>query len=232
MKRIVSLLLLLSFCLALSACGTSHTHTWTEASCTAPKHCEECGETEGEPLGHAWIEATYTAPKTCSRCGLTEGAPLPETEAPEPETEAPEPETEAPEPETEAPQPETEEISTESEPVELDIDTFMGLVIEAFDGKEGVTAEVECIGKTIYLHMTIDRIAAAAQKVMDDKETYLDKWHEILEGPRKMSESFKDLLGQYGLGEYDFELWLMSDEKPDFVLVEFLNGRMVRSVIE
>lgn len=46
---------------------------WTPATCTAPKTCNACGETEGEALGHDWAEATCTSPKTCSRCGVTEG---------------------------------------------------------------------------------------------------------------------------------------------------------------
>ena len=50
-------------------------HDWVEATCTEPKTCSRCGETEGEPLGHNWIEATYETPKTCSRCGATEGEP-------------------------------------------------------------------------------------------------------------------------------------------------------------
>ncbi len=51
-------------------------HSWRKATCTAPKTCAVCGETEGEPLGHSWREATCTAPKTCTVCGETEGEPL------------------------------------------------------------------------------------------------------------------------------------------------------------
>ena len=55
----------------------THVHSWVEATCTAPKTCSACGETEGEALGHAY-EAVVTAPTcteggyttyTCSRCG-------------------------------------------------------------------------------------------------------------------------------------------------------------------
>ena len=55
----------------LSGCG--HEHTWREATCTEPRTCTECGDTEGNPLGHTWIEATCVSPKTCSVCGETEG---------------------------------------------------------------------------------------------------------------------------------------------------------------
>lgn len=61
----------------LTGCG--HEHTWTEATCTEPKTCSECGETEGEPLGHTWVEATCAEPKHCSVCGETEGETLEHT---------------------------------------------------------------------------------------------------------------------------------------------------------
>ena len=51
-------------------------HEWAEATCTAPKHCVKCGETEGEALGHTWRDATCTAPKTCATCGTTQGEAL------------------------------------------------------------------------------------------------------------------------------------------------------------
>ena len=51
-------------------------HSWKDATCTTPKTCETCGETEGEALGHTWIDATCTEPKTCSVCGETTGEPL------------------------------------------------------------------------------------------------------------------------------------------------------------
>ena len=64
----------LILCLVLTACACKH--EWKNATCTKPKTCTKCNETEGEPLGHAWIDATCTEAKTCSRCGLTEGEPL------------------------------------------------------------------------------------------------------------------------------------------------------------
>ena len=57
----------------LTAC---HKHDWAEATCTEPKTCLSCGETEGEALGHTWKEATCIEPKTCSTCGKTEGEAL------------------------------------------------------------------------------------------------------------------------------------------------------------
>ncbi|MBS4960265.1 MAG: hypothetical protein KHZ62_05550 [Clostridiales bacterium] len=74
MKKFISVTFVLGISVMLTAC--MHTHTWEDATCTAPKTCSECGETEGEPLGHTWQEATCSEPKTCSLCGETEGEPL------------------------------------------------------------------------------------------------------------------------------------------------------------
>lgn len=48
-------------------------HSWSNATCTAPKKCTKCGVTEGSALGHTWKSATCITPKTCSVCGVTEG---------------------------------------------------------------------------------------------------------------------------------------------------------------
>ena len=41
-------------------------HTWVEATCTEPKTCSSCGETEGEALGHI-----AGADGLCTRCGAS-----------------------------------------------------------------------------------------------------------------------------------------------------------------
>ena len=74
MKKVLVLFLTSLIVSILFACG--HEHVWTDATCTTPKTCSECGETEGEALGHTWVEATCTKPKTCSVCGITEGKAL------------------------------------------------------------------------------------------------------------------------------------------------------------
>lgn len=73
-KKLLSLALALAMCLGLVACG--HTHVWQDATCTAPKTCAECGETEGGTLEHSWTDATCAVPKTCAVCGATEGGTL------------------------------------------------------------------------------------------------------------------------------------------------------------
>ena len=40
-----------------------HVHEWTDATCTEPKTCVTCGETEGEALGHDYVDGV------CTRCG-------------------------------------------------------------------------------------------------------------------------------------------------------------------
>ena len=50
MKKLISFALVLAMVLSMNACGCDH--QWAEATCTAPKTCSKCGETEGEPAGH------------------------------------------------------------------------------------------------------------------------------------------------------------------------------------
>ncbi len=52
-------------------CGNSYTevikamgHNWKNATCTAPKQCQGCGQTDGAALGHSIQNGT------CVRCGL------------------------------------------------------------------------------------------------------------------------------------------------------------------
>lgn len=46
-------------------------HEWQDATCTEPKTCTLCGETEGEPLGHDFSQPTFFKEGNCSRCGET-----------------------------------------------------------------------------------------------------------------------------------------------------------------
>ena len=60
-RTIITALIFSALLTVLTGCG--HEHKWTEATCTEPKKCTECGKTEGEPLGHKWKEATCTEAK-------------------------------------------------------------------------------------------------------------------------------------------------------------------------
>lgn len=75
MKKACIPALLVVLMLALCACGACK-HEWTDATCTAPKTCAKCGETEGEPLGHDAGEASYWSAAVCSRCGEEVGGKL------------------------------------------------------------------------------------------------------------------------------------------------------------
>lgn len=74
MKKVSITLVLSIICIFFAGCN-SHEHAWKDATCTEPKTCTECGETEGEPLGHKWTDATCTEAKKCTVCGATEGKP-------------------------------------------------------------------------------------------------------------------------------------------------------------
>ena len=50
----------------------AHTHSYTAATCTAPKTCKGCGATSGKKLGHTYSNA---CDKSCNRCKSTRTVP-------------------------------------------------------------------------------------------------------------------------------------------------------------
>ena len=73
-KILLSLLILLALSCLLVACGEKEcVHSFKSATCTTPKTCFYCGETEGDVLAHSWKEASCLTPKTCKLCKITEG---------------------------------------------------------------------------------------------------------------------------------------------------------------
>lgn len=74
MKKLICAVLTAAMLVSLTGC--LHTHNFSEATCTEPMTCAECGAKEGEPLGHTFAEATCDKAKTCTVCGATEGEPL------------------------------------------------------------------------------------------------------------------------------------------------------------
>ncbi len=52
---------------------TAHIHIFSNATCTSPKTCKSCGDTEGNAIGHNWQNATCVSAKTCLVCGTTSG---------------------------------------------------------------------------------------------------------------------------------------------------------------
>ena len=71
MKKFICIVVVFVLLLSFSSCGCDH--AWTAATCTEPKTCEKCGETEGATKSHSWIDATCVSPKTCEECGKTQG---------------------------------------------------------------------------------------------------------------------------------------------------------------
>ena len=51
-------------------------HSWVEATCTEPKKCAVCEQTEGETLEHQLTDATYLKGSTCEICKDVIGEPL------------------------------------------------------------------------------------------------------------------------------------------------------------
>ena len=69
-------LLLLTVCMVIgfSACKqTSCQHQWKDATCTSPKLCSLCLETEGNPLSHTGGTATCSKKAVCSYCNTEYG---------------------------------------------------------------------------------------------------------------------------------------------------------------
>ncbi len=85
LKRKFALFVTLCLSLILSSCkkdntnnnltDTSHSHVFTQATCTEPAKCD-CGITSGTALGHDYKEATCTTPKICLRCEAIAGLAL------------------------------------------------------------------------------------------------------------------------------------------------------------
>lgn len=71
-----TILFLFALILILSLAGCECEHSWNEATCTEPRTCSKCGETEGEPVDHDWLHATHDRPETCAKCGATQGEVL------------------------------------------------------------------------------------------------------------------------------------------------------------
>lgn len=66
-------ILLCAFLVACDETEEGHVHEWVDSTCSAPKTCSLCGETQGDVQAHLWIEATCQKPKTCEACAETEG---------------------------------------------------------------------------------------------------------------------------------------------------------------
>lgn len=183
----------LAMCVMLTGCG--HKHTWVEATCTEPRTCTECGETEGEPLGHTWAEATCTEPKTCKECGETEGEPLGHTWI-----------------EANYQDPKTCSVcgATEGEPLTADFETY-GLSMNVEEGVtyDYVTACVEDSSKTAVGHATFSDyriIEEDAELGLEKNEGY--EWrtlHVSIVFDDENARKYAVLVGYFYADYYDNE---------------------------
>ena len=74
LKRFLLLVVIVLFIFStaiLASCSKECEHTWQDATCTEPKVCTKCGETEGEALGHS-LEKIAATPATCQIAGNSE----------------------------------------------------------------------------------------------------------------------------------------------------------------
>lgn len=71
MKKYLYLALIVT-CLAVLLAGCGCEHEWEDATCTAPKTCKLCEETEGEALGHTPGEWAITLEPVEGKAGLRE----------------------------------------------------------------------------------------------------------------------------------------------------------------
>ena len=66
--------ILLTTALILTSCGEKDPckegHSWIDATCTEPKQCTVCQQTEGDVLGHTYGEAIVTRETSCSLPGI------------------------------------------------------------------------------------------------------------------------------------------------------------------
>jgi hypothetical protein len=53
----------------LNALTVTCGHDWADATCTEPKTCLICGETEGDVLGHSFTNYVYNNDATCTEDG-------------------------------------------------------------------------------------------------------------------------------------------------------------------
>ena len=190
-------------CVMLAGCG--HEHTWAEATCTEPKTCSECGETEGEALGHTWVEATCTEAKHCSVCGEIEGEPLEHTWI-----------------EANYQDPKTCSVcgATEGEPLPADFETY-GLTINAEEGGtyDYVTVCSENSSKTTVGHATFSDyriIEEDAELGLEKKDGY--EWralHVSIAFDDENANNYGMSIGRCNENYYDIEGWDNSSEHDE-----------------
>ncbi len=181
-----------------------------------------------EKPGYQFEEETESAADSMAETTATEAAP-PETDPPMTEvatTEALETEPETEE-ETKAPN------SSASKSKSQRLEEFMDLVRDTVAMGEGIEVEVKRHLGTVYLDVTMDGMAKAARAVLQYGGDYRTQWDNAMKKLKALNKQYREvMIDNYDLKDYDFSLCLMNDEDTDYVLVEFVNGKLKRSVVD
>ena len=182
--------------------------------------CEKPGykfEEETEPTTDHPTETTATeavAPETDPSVTDTATTEEPETES---ETEE----------ETEAPSSATPKSKNQQ------LEEFMELVRDTVAKGDGIHVEVKRYLDTVYLNVTMDGMTATARAVLQYGGDYRTQWDTSMEKLKALNKQYRDvMIDNYGLKNYNFSLCLVNDEDPEYVLVEFVNGKLKRSVVD
>ena len=109
----------------------------------------------------------------------------------------------------------------------------MDLVRDTVAMGDGIQVEVKRHLGTVYLDVTMDGMAEAARAVLLYGGDYRTQWDTAMKKLKALTQQYRDvMIDNYGLKDYDFSLCLMNDEDTDYVLVEFVNGKLKRSVVD
>ena len=98
---------------------------------------------------------------------------------------------------------------------------------------DGIHVEVKRFLDTVYLDITMDGMAKTARVVQQYGGDYRSQWDTSMEKLRALNEQYWGvMIDKFGLKNYNFSLCLMNDEDTEYVLAEFINGKMERSVVD
>lgn len=79
----------------------------------------------------------------------------------------------------------------------------------------------------------MDGMTATARAVLQYGGDYRTQWDTSMEKLKALNKQYRDvMIDNYGLKNYNFSLCLVNDEDPEYVLVEFVNGKLKRSVVD
>lgn len=180
-----------------------------------------------EKPGYIFEEETEPATDHPAETATTE-VTTPETDPPV--TDAATTETLETEPETETA---TEKPASSSRSRSQRLEDFMELVRTSAAVNEDIQVEVRRFTDTVYLDVTMDGMTATARSVVAYGGEYRTLWDDSMERLKELNQQYRDIMvNDFDLKNYNFSLCLMNDEDPNYVLVEFVNGKLKRSVVD